>query len=202
MRTLGKPALNMTGRFQKSWGDFGGVRTPASVEYDCILGIANGLPPSIGDHFHPRGDLNRAVMKLDRTVYQKLQPLQPWIDGATPVVEIANVMLYGYPGYHKGTAGIHQSFKLPKLQVIKSATRMLSELKMQFDNVTLAAQWDKYKILVLPEDVVITPKYPPGSKTSAQWRRADCVVSIRAESGTDWICAGRIRRGVSGRRPL
>jgi hypothetical protein len=158
MRTLGKPALNMTGRFQKSWGDFGGVRTPASVEYDCILGIANGLPPSIGDHFHPRGDLNRAVMKLDRTVYQKLQPLQPWIDGATPVVEIANVMLYGYPGYHKGTAGIHQSFKLPKLQVIKSATRMLSELKMQFDNVTLAAQWDKYKILVLPEDVVITPE--------------------------------------------
>ncbi|MFH1573478.1 MAG: hypothetical protein ABIG68_05810, partial [Acidobacteriota bacterium] len=59
MRTLGKPILNMTGRFQKSWGDFGGVRTQPSVEYDCIYGIANGVPPTIGDHFHPRGDLNR-----------------------------------------------------------------------------------------------------------------------------------------------
>ncbi len=157
MRTLGKPALNMTGRFQKSWGDFGGVRTPASVEYDCILGIANGLPPSIGDHFHPRGDLNRAVMKLDRTVYQKLQPLQPWIDGAVPVVEMANVMSCGYPGY-QDIGGARQDFKNRNRQVIKSATRMLSELKMQFDNVTLAADWGKYKVLVLPDDVAITPE--------------------------------------------
>ncbi len=157
MRTLGKPVLNMTGRFQKSWGDFGGVRTPASVEYDCILGIANGLPPSIGDHFHPRGDLNRAVMKLDRAVYQKLQPLQPWIDGAAPLVEMANVMSCSYPDY-KDIGGARQDFKNRNRQVIKSATRMLSELKMQFDNVTLAAEWDKYKVLVLPDDVAITPE--------------------------------------------
>ena len=157
IRTLGKPTLNMTGRFQKSWGDFGGVRTPASVEYDCILGIANGLPPSIGDHFHPRGDLNRAVMELDLTVYQKLQPLQPWIDGAAPVVEMANVMSCGYPDY-KDIGGARQDFKIRNRQIIKSATRMLSELKMQFDNVTLAANWGKYKILILPDDVAITPE--------------------------------------------
>jgi hypothetical protein len=26
------------------------------VEYDCIYGIANGVPLTIGDHFHPRGE--------------------------------------------------------------------------------------------------------------------------------------------------
>ncbi|MFH1970346.1 MAG: beta-galactosidase trimerization domain-containing protein [Verrucomicrobiota bacterium] len=155
MRTLGKPVLNMTGRFQKSWGDFGGIRPPASVEYDCIQGIANCVPPSIGDHFHPRGDLNRAVMDLDKTVYKNLRPLQPWIDGAVPVVEMANVMQCGYPGY-RWIGGERQEFKNQACQSLKSATRMLSELKMQFDNVTLAADWDKYKILILPDDVEVT----------------------------------------------
>lgn len=155
MRTLGKPALNMTGRFQKSWGDFGGVRTAASLEYDCIYGIANGLAPNIGDHFHPRGDLNRAVMALDKTVYQNLRPLQPWIEGAVPAAEIANIMPIGYPGL-AWLGGDRQELRASSRNALLAATRMLCELKMQFDNVTLAAPWDKYKILILPDDVAIT----------------------------------------------
>jgi hypothetical protein len=154
MRTLGKPMLNMTGRFQKSWGDFGGVRTAVSVEYDCIRGIANGIPPTIGDHFHPRGDLNRAVMAMDREVYANLRPLQPWIEGAKPVVEIANVMKGDYPGY--GWAGGNRpQQKNLAVQATKSATRVLCELKMQFDNVTLASCWDDYKVLVLPDEIEV-----------------------------------------------
>ncbi len=152
MRTLGKPMLNMTGRFQKSWGDFGGVRTAASVEYDCIGGIANGIPPTIGDHFHPRGDLNRAVMAMDREVYANLRPLQPWIQGAKPVVEIANVMKCDYPGYG-WAGGDRPQRKNLAVQATKSATRVLCELKMQFDNVTLASAWDKYQVLVLPDEI-------------------------------------------------
>ncbi len=157
MRTLGKPVLNMTGRFQKTWGDFGGVRTPASVEYDCIYGIANCVPPNIGDHFHPRGDLNHAVMELDKTVYNKLQPLDPWTESAVPVVEIANVMSSGYPNY-KDIGGARQDFKNHNRDVMKAATRILCELNMQFDNVTLAADWSKYKVLILPDDVTATPE--------------------------------------------
>ena len=157
MRTLGKPVLNMTGRFQKSWGDFGGVRTTPALEYDCIYGIANGLPPSIGDHFHPRGDLNRAVMKLDKAVYKNLQPLQPWIEGAVPVVDMANVMAYSYPGC-KWIGGERQKQMESANGSLTAATRMLCELKMQFDNVTLAAPWDKYKVLILPDEIEISAK--------------------------------------------
>jgi hypothetical protein len=154
MRTLGKPVLNMTGRFQKSWGDFGGIRTKASLEYDCIYGIANGVPATIGDHFHPRGDLNREVMALDKAVYGDLQPLQPWIEGAEPVVEIANVMKCDYPGYW-WQGGDRPQQKNLAVQSVKSATRVLCELKAQFDNVTTASSWEKYRILVLPDEVEI-----------------------------------------------
>lgn len=174
MRTLGKPVLNMTGRFQKSWGDFGGVRTVASVEYDCIYGIANGVPPTIGDHFHPRGDLNRAVMALDREVYARLRPLQPWIEGAVPVVEMANVMTSDYPGYG-WAGGDRPQKKALATQAVKSATRVLCELKMQFDNVTDAVPWDAYKVLVLPDEIEVTPAL--AQRLQAHLERGGAILS-------------------------
>ena len=174
MRTLGKPILNMTGRFQKSWGDFGGVRTEASVEYDCIYGIANAVPPTIGDHFHPRGDLNRTVMELDKTVYADLQPLQPWIEGATPLVEVANVMKCGYPGYG-WAGGDRPQQKGLAVQAAKAATRVLCELKMQFDNVTLAAPWDKYQVLVLPDETEVNDAM--AARLQAHLDRGGAVIS-------------------------
>lgn len=152
MRTLGKPVLNMTGRFQKSWGDFGGIRTEASVEYDCIYGIANGLRTTIGDHFHPRGDLNPAVTALDKAVYERLQPLEPWIDGAVPVTEIANLMKCDYPGY-RWKGGDRPDQKDRAVRSLKAATRMLCELNMQFDNIRPSASFSPYGVLVLPDEI-------------------------------------------------
>ncbi len=174
MRTLGKPILNMTGRFQKSWGDFGGIRTKASVEYDCIYGIANCIPPTIGDHFHPRGDLNHAVMALDRAVYSDLRPLQAWIEGALPVVEMANVMKCDYPGYW-WSGGNRQRERSLATDALKSATRMLCELKMQFDNVTLATSWDKYKVLILPDEIEITGQI--AERLKAHLERGGAIIS-------------------------
>jgi hypothetical protein len=174
MRTLGKPVLNMTGRFQKSWGDFGGVRTAASVEYDCIYGIANAIPPTIGDHFHPRGDLNRAVVELDKAVYRNLRPLQPWIEGAVPVVEMANVMTSGYPGYWWAGGERPQKRNLA-VQAAKAATRVLCELKMQFDNVTTAVPWEPYRVLVLPDEVEVTPEI--AGRLQAHLARGGAILS-------------------------
>lgn len=181
MRTLGKPILNMTGRFQKSWGDFGGVRTKPSVEFDCIYGIANGVPPTIGDHFHPRGDLNRAVMTMDKAVYTDLRPLQPWIDGAEPVVEMANVMKCGYPGYG-WSGGTRPQEKALAVQATKSATRVLCELKMQFDNVTMAASWDKYSVLVLPDEIEVNAEM--AGRLQAHLDRGGAIISTGC-SGLD-----------------
>lgn len=154
MRTLGKHVLNMTGRFHRSWGDFGGIRTKPSLEYDCIYGIANGLGTTIGDHFHPRGDINKAVAALDTSIYRRLQKLNPWIEDAKPVTEIAVPMLHPYPGYDM-YAPANREIYTKNYNAISATTRMLCELKQQFDIPSHFASWDKYDLLVLPDFVTM-----------------------------------------------
>lgn len=158
LRTLGKPVLNMTGRFHKSWGDFGGIRTEPSLEYDCLYGMANAMRTTIGDHFHPRGDINRPVFDMYQRLYNRLQRFEPWLEGAEAVTEAAIVWPMPYPGYQ---------FRAPSQwprycnfwSSIKGATRMLAELKQQFDIVTLAADWSKYRLLVLPDWVELEGEF-------------------------------------------
>lgn len=143
MRTLGdKPILNMTARFY-NWGDFGGLRSQAGIEYDLLYGLANGMRPNIGDHFHPRGDINFPAFELVESTYSKLQQYEPWFDGAVNVTEIAVV-------YPKSITAIRVDEEL------RGITRMLSELKMQFDIVTEFSNWSKYQMLILPDSVQLS----------------------------------------------
>ncbi len=140
-RTLGKETvLNMTGRFHIKWGDFGGIRTRPSLEYDCIYGLANGMRPNVGGHFHPRGDINDAVFDLIEDVYKDLQQYDPWFEDAEPLAEIAVVSTKELRGAN--------------IEPMKSPARILSELRQQFDIVTKAGDWDKYKVIILPDEVV------------------------------------------------
>ena len=140
MRTLGdKPILNMTGRFY-DWGDFGGLRQEAAIKSELLYGLANGMRPNIGGHFHPRGDLENAVLDRIEKIYKDLQTMEPWFDNAKNLTEIAIV----YPGTIHNIRGDKQ---------LRSSVRMLCELKQQFDVVTEFSDWNKYKVLVLPDDV-------------------------------------------------
>ncbi|HOM80849.1 MAG TPA: alpha-L-fucosidase [Armatimonadota bacterium] len=151
LRTLGKPLLNMTGRFHRSWGDFGGIRTEASLEYDCLYGLALGMRTTIGDHFHPRGDLNTAVFDLIERVYGRLQKLEPWIDGAKGAAEIAVVA--PEPGF----CYVHPEEFSQSQAALKGCARMLCELKQQFDVVSMARSWEGYRLLILPDLVLLDP---------------------------------------------
>ncbi|MGD9519573.1 MAG: alpha-amylase family protein [Armatimonadota bacterium] len=149
LRTLGKPLLNMTGRFHKSWGDFGGIRTEASLEYDCLHGLALGMRPTIGDHFHPRGDINHAVFDLIERIYRRLQKLEPWLEGAVAVTDM------GVVAPKPGFSYVHGAEFARSQASVKGATRMLCELKAQFDVLSPKAQWQGYRLLVLPDDVTL-----------------------------------------------
>jgi len=39
-RTLGRPFLGMTGKFQTSWGDFHSYKNPAALEFECFHMLA------------------------------------------------------------------------------------------------------------------------------------------------------------------
>jgi len=152
VRTLGDmPVLNMTGRFY-DWGDFGGLRPEAAIKSELLYGLANGMRPNIGGHFHPRGDINNAVFDRIEKIYKELQTMEPWYDNAKNITEIAVV-------YPKKIANIRGD------KVLKSAVRMLSELKQQFDVVTTFSDWSKYKVLIIPDDILFNEEVARRVKT-------------------------------------
>jgi len=149
LRTLGKPLLNMTGRFHKSWGDFGGIRTEASLEYDVLHGLALGMRTTIGDHFHPRGDINHAVFDLIERVYKRAQRLEPWLEGAKPLVDIG--LVTPEPGF----SYVHAEAFRQSQEIVKGASRLLCELKQQFDVLSPRRSWQGYKLLILPDNILL-----------------------------------------------
>ena len=144
LRTLtgdDRPILNMTGRFYE-WGDFGSIRPQASIEYDLFYGIANGMRPNIGGHIHPRGSTQHAIFDRIQSIYSQMQSNEEWYSDAVNLVDIAVLS--------PGDAG-----KTPPLIGV---TRMLSELKMQFNIINAFADFSQYRLLILPDEVLLTPE--------------------------------------------
>lgn len=139
MRPLGKQCINMTGRFNR-WGDFGSIRYEAALRYELAYGLANDLRPNIGDHLHPDGSLNEAVLHLVEKLYREFQACEAWFENMTPEAEIAVV-------YPKTQSNIRFDAEL------RAVTRMLEELNMQFNIVTMSSSWEQYKTLVFPDSV-------------------------------------------------
>lgn len=146
-RCLGKQVIGMTARFHKSWADFGGIRSKASLEYDCYNAISNAAACSVGDHLHPRGRLEKDVYKLIGDVFGDIKGYEPWTDYAKAVTEIGIVVPKTF------TVSSDPS---TKAKMVQGATRMLSELFYQFDIVDEDMELGKYKVLVLPDEVKLS----------------------------------------------
>jgi len=142
MRTLtgdDRPVLNMTGRFY-AWGDFGSLRPQAAIEYDLFYGISNGMRPNIGGHIFPRGHTQHAVFDRIQAIYSKMQANEEWYTDAVNLVDIGVLL----PG------------DIDKTPPLIGVTRMLSELKMQFDIIQADADFARYRLLILPDEVTLT----------------------------------------------
>ncbi len=145
-RKSGKQILNMTGRFI-DWGQFGTLRTRESLEYDLFYGVANGIRPELADHLPPDGRWPLPVFQRVQTLYQELQWYDPWTLEAENRPEVAVVFPRRSP--------LRQ---YPDDDALKGATRMLTELKVQFDIVTEAVSWEPYKVLIFPDEVSFSPE--------------------------------------------
>lgn len=87
----GLPWLGMTGRFQKMWGDFGGIKPVPALEFECFRTQAMGGANSVGDQLHPRGTLDKGGMDLIRTVFEKCAGAEPFYAGSTAFPAVAVV---------------------------------------------------------------------------------------------------------------
>jgi len=141
-RTFDRPYLGMTARFHKSWADFGGLKPYAALEYETSQMMAHGARCSIGDQMHPRGTLDRGAYDLIGKIYARVQAREPWLKDAKPLTQIG--LFQATSGDTYGMTGIDEG-----------ATRLLTQLKHQFDVVHPTGPWAKYDLLVLPDAVAI-----------------------------------------------
>jgi len=132
-RNFGFQTMGMTARFHRTWGDFGGLKNQAALEFECFGMLAGGARCSVGDQLHPRGRLNPAVYDLIGSVYESVEKKEPWCTGAEHVAQIA--LLYA-DGADDAVGG---------------AVRMLLEEHELFDVVDAAGDFSRYEVLILPD---------------------------------------------------
>lgn len=85
------PWLGMTGRFQKMWGDFGGIKPVPALEFECFRTQAMGGANSVGDQLHPRGTLDEGAYQLIGEVFAQCEAAEPFYREARPCPQVAIV---------------------------------------------------------------------------------------------------------------
>jgi hypothetical protein len=142
VRSFGVPTYGLTTRFKTFWGDFGGLKLPPQLLMEVSTIVANGVRCDIGDQMHPNGRLDPAVYHVIGEVYRHLEQLEPYLDQAAPVSEAALL-----------TSGL--SLEGPNTETNFGWVKMLTESRVQFDIVTLAAEWERYALLILPDELKV-----------------------------------------------
>lgn len=133
VRNFGLPTLGMTGRFHRSWADFGGLKNIAQLDYECSSMLANASQCSIGDQLHPRGRLDKAVYQVIGKVYAKVQTKEPWCQGAVPVTEVGLLVIE------------------EKTDSDDGASKMLLEMQIQYDVIPPEANFSKYRLILIAD---------------------------------------------------
>jgi hypothetical protein len=144
-RLFGRPYLGMTARFHKSWADFGGYKPYPALEFETSQMMAHGARSSIGDQLHPRGRLDPAAYELIGKVYARIAEREPWLEGAIPQAQIG---LFKTPFIVTRTV---QSLT----QSDEGATRMLTQLRQQFNVVRRDSDFNSFELLVLPDIIPV-----------------------------------------------
>lgn len=142
---MGQPWLGMTGRFQKQWGDFGGIKPVPALEYECFRAQAMGGGCSVGDQMLPRGVLDPAAYRLIGKVYQQVEEAEPFYADSKPMPEVAILQ----PG--------HPSIDLSESNLSLEGTVLMCE-ETHYDCAVIddSADLSPYKLLILPDSVIVT----------------------------------------------
>jgi len=142
-RRIKDKVIYMSGRFQSSWGDFGGLKTCDSLENDMLDALMNGVECSVGDHMHPAGNLDENVYDTVERIYEKIMAYEPWTDGAKYKAEVGILCSLTSGRFKDGP--------------YQGLSRMLGEMKLTFDVVNETMDFTKYKLLIIPDTLRLTP---------------------------------------------
>lgn len=139
-----KPFLGMTGRFQKMWGDFGGIKPQAALEYECFRMQGLGGSCCVGDQMLPVGKLDQGAYHLIGEVYKQIEAAEPFYKETSPCPQGA-LLLAGNPGQDEVMTG----------QSEEGAVMMLEELHYDIAVIDSSDLLDAYSFVVLVDSTPI-----------------------------------------------
>ncbi len=153
-RTIGMEYLGMTGKFHKSWGEFGGFKHPNALRYEAALAVANGAKLSVGDQLHPNGKMDMATYTLIGEAYKEVEKIEPWLDGAENIADIAVLSSESINNYlaNKGLVSVNTN---KDNDIDSGCVRILLEGKYLFNVIDTEADFSDYKLLILPDNIVL-----------------------------------------------
>ena len=139
-RTMYEDRVYMSGRFQNSWGDFGGVKPIASMQNDLYDALMNSFGISYGDHLHPVDGFENEVISRVAEVMEERMAYEPYIDGSENIVEVGVII-------HSNNV----TRRVPYFS--KGAARMLKELKVAYNVYDENGDFEKdgVKLLIIGE---------------------------------------------------
>ena len=143
-KNLGVEYLGMTGKFHKSWADFGAFKNEAALQFECFNALAHGAKCSIGDQVHPSGKLDPVTYDLIGSVYKEVAAKEPWCDDVTAVTEIG---VFTPEAIGAADARVDTA--------LAGAYRILVESHYQFDVVDQRMDFSKYKVIILPDKITL-----------------------------------------------
>jgi hypothetical protein len=135
----------MTGRFHTAWGDFGGLRHRAALEFEVFQGLAHGARVNIGDQLHPRGKMDEAVYRRIGEVFAEVEQREDWVRDSAALPEIGVITANGGPSVRGGTT--------PDGDL--GALHILEQLKHQFSILDNHSDLAPYAVIVLPDAVPV-----------------------------------------------
>jgi len=151
-RTFGTSVCGMTGRFQQSWADFGGLKHPNQLRMELAGIVANAAQCDIGDQLPPSGRLDPAVYATIGRCYADIERIESFLEHAAPVVEAA-IIVQGRP---LDPLGVLKTLATTALgESVYGAVKLLMEAHIQFDIIEADADFDRYRLVILPDKLIV-----------------------------------------------
>lgn len=128
-----KDYLGMTGKFHRSWGEFGGFKTPAALKYEFASLCTYGARISTGDQMHPTGLMDLETYRIIGDGYRYVESIE---DYCYDVEETSNL-------------GVIIS---KDLEVNEGIAKLLLDSHIDFDIVHSPNDLDRFDAVILPDE--------------------------------------------------
>jgi len=140
-----KDIIGMTGKFHTYWGDFHSFKNKAALEFECYQMLALNAGCSIGDQLEPNGKLSMGTYDLIKDVYKEVEKKEEYCQGASSIVEIGVLTPEEFYSSQDHDLGLPES--------LLGTVQMLQEMSYQFEIIDTECSFDKYKLLILPDEI-------------------------------------------------